>query len=66
MDDYPGAGLLLDARGIDRFQDAAGTCQDTAASPAACTVVPKGTLGAQVDADCRLAPADPACSLLGL
>jgi hypothetical protein len=42
-----GVGLLLDAAGTDRYEDPAvpdGSCQD-------CTLVPKGTLGAQVDSD---------------
>jgi hypothetical protein len=62
----PAAGLLLDAAGIDRFQDTAGTCQDTATTPTACTVVPKGLVGAQVDGDCRSLLLDPVCALLGL
>jgi hypothetical protein len=42
-----GVGLLLDAAGTDRYEDPevpGDSCQD-------CTLVPKGTLGAQVDSD---------------
>lgn len=39
---FPGSGLLFDTTGTDSYNDSSVTCTD-------CSIIPKGTVGAQVD-----------------
>ncbi|HEX2022168.1 MAG TPA: hypothetical protein VHH36_05605, partial [Candidatus Thermoplasmatota archaeon] len=58
--------LLLDARGFDSYQEGAGPACANTTDPSSCVVVPKGTLGAQLDADCRLVFSPTVCGILSL